>query len=190
MTEEINSKIRSTFLTRQRNFFAGCLGVMIVTNLCLGLKLVTVSEKIIMVPGISRDISVDGGMVSSSYLEETALLFASALLDLTPNTVEAKRDIILRHTSKRSFESIKSLQDYFAAAVINHKKFELSSFVTPLKLHVDNKKLEVIFEGVLSSVFGKRGFEERNVKYKMGFDYIAGHLKLKEFVELVASKKS
>jgi hypothetical protein len=30
----------------------------------------------------------------------------------------------------------------------------------------------------------KRGFEEREVRYKLSFDYVAGHLQLKEFVEL------
>ena len=53
-----------------------------------------------MVPGISKEMTIDGDNVSQSYLEETALLFISALLDLTPTTIEAKKDIIFKYASK------------------------------------------------------------------------------------------
>lgn len=184
MEADIQIQIRNEYLVRQRNFFAGCLALTIATGFLLSSKLATTSEKVIMVPGISREMIVDGDNISQSYLEETALLFISALLDLTPDTVEAKRDIILKYASKRSAKSLKSLQEYFAESATNHKKFQLSTFFAPKKLHVDSQNLQVIIEGFLSTTFGKRGFEEKEVKYKLSFDYVGGHLQLKEFVQL------
>lgn len=184
MEENIQVQIENKSIIRQRNFFAGCLALAIGSCFLLSGKLASTSEKILMVPGISKEMVIDGDKVSQNYLEETALLFISALLDLTPNTIEAKKEIILKYASKRSPESLKSLQDYFAQASNNLKKFQLSTFFSPKKLYVDSKTLEVIAEGLLSSTFGKRGFEERAVKYKLSFDYVAGHLQLKEFNEL------
>ncbi len=184
MEENIQVQIENKSIIRQRNFFAGCLALAIGSCFLLSGKLASTSEKILMVPGISKEMVIDGDKVSQNYLEETALLFISALLDLTPNTIEAKKEIILKYASKRSSESLKSLQDYFAQASNNLKKFQLSTFFSPKKLYVDSKTLEVIAEGLLSSTFGKRGFEERAVKYKLSFDYVAGHLQLKEFNEL------
>jgi hypothetical protein len=184
MKENVQMQIQNVAIIRQRNFFAGCMALALGSCFLLSGKLAATSEKLHMVPGISQEMTIDGDNVSQSYLEETALLFISALLDLTPNTVDAKKDIIFKYASKRSPESLKSLQEYFAEASSNHKKFQLSTFFAPKKLYVDSKKLEVIAEGSLSSTFGKRGFEEREVRYKLSFDYVAGHLQLKEFVEL------
>lgn len=184
MKENIQVQIGNESIIRQRNFFAGCLALAVGSCFLLSGKLASTSEKILMVPGISKEMIIDGDKVSQNYLEETALLFISALLDLTPTTIEAKKEIILKYASKRSPESLKSLQDYFAQASNNLKKFQLSTFFAPKKLYVDNKTLEVIAEGLLSTTFGKRGFEEREVKYRLSFDYVAGHLQLKEFNEL------
>jgi len=159
MKENVQMQIQSELITRQRNFFAGCLALALGSSFLLSIKLASTSEKIFMVPGISKEMLIDGDNVSQSYLEETSLLFISALLDLTPTTIDAKKDIILKYSSKRSPESLKSLQEYFASASNNIKKFQLSTFFAPKKLYVDSKKLEVIAEGSLSSTFGKRGFD-------------------------------
>jgi conjugal transfer pilus assembly protein TraE len=184
MNQEIESKIQFTALTRQRNFFAGCLGLCIIANFFLSGKIAASDERIIMIPGITKQMIVEGNKVSSSYLEETALLYISALLDLTPSTIEAKKEMVLKHVSKRSANSLRSLQEYFAEKANDHKKFQLSSFFAPKKLHINSKEMQVIVEGILTSTFGKRGFEERAVKYRINFDYVAGYLQLKEFVEL------
>jgi type IV conjugative transfer system protein TraE len=171
-------------IMRQRNFFAGCMGLMIIANFLLVGRLSSTSEKIIMVPGITKDLTVEGSVVSMSYLEETALLFASALLDLTADTIDFKKNTILKHASSRSEKSLKSLQQYFAVKEEEHKKFKLSTSFTPKQMHVDSKNLQVVMEGVLTSTFGKRGWDQSNVKYLLSFDYIAGHLRLKEFAQI------
>jgi type IV conjugative transfer system protein TraE len=184
MIENIQIQMKSRLIKRQRNFFAGALGLMLITVFLLSARLSATTEKIVMVPGISKEMSVSGSDVSQSYLEETALLFISALLDLTPTTVSTKRDVILKYASKRSPESLKSLREYFAASEIEHKKFQLSTFFAPKKLHVDSKNLQVIVDGMLSTTFGKRGFEEKEVKYRLSFDYVGGYLQLREFTQI------
>lgn len=185
MQLEIDIHKQNISITRQRNFFAGCMGLAVITSFLLAGKLSTTSEKVIMVPGITKELSVEGANVSGSYLEETALLFTSALLDLTKDTVEHKKNIILKHVSTRSEDSLKSLQQYFAKKEEEHKKFQLSTFFAPKQIHVDSKNLQVVIEGLLTSTFGKRGFEQNNVKYLLMFDYVAGHLKLREFARIV-----
>ncbi|PCI01060.1 MAG: hypothetical protein COB76_02155 [Alphaproteobacteria bacterium] len=181
MQINIEAHKENIYITRQRNFFAGCMGLAIIANFLLVGKISSTTERVIMVPGITKDLIVEGSIVSQSYLEETALLFASALLDLTSDTINAKKNIILKHVSTRSENSLKSLQEYFALKSDEHKKFQISTFFAPKKMQVDTKNLQVIIDGMLTSTFGKRGFEQENVKYLLAFDYIGGHLKLKEF---------
>ena len=132
---------------------------------------------------------IEGGKVSQSYLEESAVLYASCLLDLTTDTIPAKRTMILKHASLRSKKNIKALQEYFAIKEEEHKKFGLMTFFAPKKLQVDTKTLQVIIEGRLTSTFGKKGIEEENVKYLMSFDFVGGFLKIKEFSRLLPEAK-
>lgn len=184
MLEEYQKNCETEASKMQRNFFVGLVTISLLTNFCLAIKLASISEKIIMVPGIAKELVIEGEKVSKNYLEETSLLFISALLDLTPSTIDAKREIIVKNASRRSADAIKQLQNYFAKSSIEHKKFGLSTFFTPKKLIVDTKNLQVIVEGRLTSTFGKKGFNENEVKYRLSFDYVAGHLQIKEFVKL------
>ena len=188
---EVNTedKFQNTSIMRQRNFFAGCTLLAVIANFLLVVKISSTTERIIMVPGITKDLAVEGSVVSQSYLEETALLFVSALLDLTADTISLKKNIILKNTSTRSEQSLKSLQSYFAGREDEHKKFGLSTFFAPKQIQVDAKNLQVVIEGVLTSTFGKRGFEQNTLKYLLSFDYIGGHLKLKEFTQVKPKTK-
>jgi len=88
---DIQEQERNIYLTRQRNFFAGISGLAVLSAFLAVGKLALVEEKIIMVPGIAREMIIEGSRVSQSYLEESAVLYASCLLDLTADTVSAKR---------------------------------------------------------------------------------------------------
>ena len=188
---EVNTedRLQNISIIRQRNFFAGCTLLVVIANFLLAAKISSTTERIIMVPGITKDLAVEGSIVSQNYLEETALLFASALLDLTADTIDAKKNIILKHASTRSEQSLKSLQSYFASREDEHKKFGLSTFFAPKQIQVDSKNLQVVIEGLLTSTFGKRGFEQNTLKYLLSFDYVGGHLKLKEFTQVKPKAK-
>ena len=102
---EVNTedRLQNISIIRQRNFFAGCTLLAVISNFLLVVKISSTTERIIMVPGITKDLSVEGSIVSESYLEETALLFASALLDLTADTISLKKNIILKHYNFNKF---------------------------------------------------------------------------------------
>ena len=189
MEVKTEDKFQHTSIMRQRNFFAGCTLLAVIANFLLVVKISSTTERIIMVPGITKDLAVEGSVVSQSYLEETALLFVSALLDLTADTISLKKNIILKHASAGSEQSLKSLQSYFADKEDEHKKFGLSTFFAPKQMQVDSKNLQVVIEGVLTSTFGKRGFEQNTLKYLLSFDYVGGHLKLKEFTQVKPKTK-
>ena len=189
MEVKTEDRLQNTSIMRQRNFFAGCTLLAVIANFLLVVKISSTTERIIMVPGITKDLAVEGSVVSQSYLEETALLFVSALLDLTADTISLKKNIILKHASAGSEQSLKSLQSYFADKEDEHKKFGLSTFFAPKQMQVDSKNLQVVIEGVLTSTFGTRGFEQNNVKYLLSIDYVGGHLKLKEFTQVKPKTK-
>lgn len=176
-------------VARQRNLFLIVSGALLIGNLFLSLKIFSLQEKIIMVPGISSEMSITDGKVSRSYLEESSLLFLSALLDLTPDTVAIKRDMVLKYALKSNAEEIQKIRDYFVMAEEEHQKFSMSTYFTPTKLDLNPKSLEVIAQGKLSSSFGRKGYESREASFYLKFELVAGHLRLKEFYELNVKEK-
>lgn len=169
---------------RQRNLFLVVFCVALLGNLLLIVKIFSMEEKVVMVPGISREMSITNSQVSSSYLEESSLLFLSALLDLTPDTVLHKRDMVLKYALGKNSTELQKLRDYFVRAEEDHKKFAMSTYFTPKNLELNTKNLQVIAHGRLSSSFGKKGYESKETSYYLSFKMVAGHLRLKEFYEL------
>ena len=86
-------------------------------------------------------------------------------------------------------KELQEIKDYFSKAETEHIKFTMSTYFTPIKLDLFTKELKVIAEGKLTSSFGKKGYESRDAKYYLGFELVAGHLKLKEFYEIELPKK-
>lgn len=177
-------------VTKQRNLFL-CFALLLgLSNLMLSFKLSNMEERIIMVPGIREEMSIVGSSVSESYLEESALLFLSCLLDLTPDIIEHKRDLVLKYTSHSDPKWIANIKEYFNSAIEQHKKFKLSTYFTPKRMSIDTKNMQVVAHGILNSSFGKAGYESKQIGYLLEFELVGGHLKLRQFKALLDNDDS
>ncbi len=171
-------------VARQRNVFLVLSMLLLVSLILVTLKLLSVSERVILVPGLHQEAWVSDKKVSSSYLEENAAMYLPLLLDLDPTCIAWKRDRILEHAAKSDTNSLKILSEYFANAKQNYEKFSLSTHFALKKLESDQSTLKVIAHGQLVSRFGNRGFESEPAVYGLQFEWVAGRLLLKEFVKI------
>lgn len=176
-------------LTKQRNLFLLLTLLLASSVLLLSMRLATFDQKIVLVPGISRQMSVSSNDVSSSYLEETALLFLSHLLDISASDIAHKKELVLKYTSYSDEAYSKAINDYFAVASLDYSKFDLSTHFTVKNLRIDQKNTAVIANGVLTSWYGKKGHQSRPESYKISFEYSSGLLRLKEFERLALEKE-
>jgi type IV conjugative transfer system protein TraE len=168
-------------VARQRNLFLA-LTLMLASSLVLmSLRLSLADQKIVLVPGISAEMSVSNKGVSGSYLEQMAMVFLSELLDISPADIKHKRDLVLKYTSRSDVKYSEKINEYFAKAEEDYTRFDLATHFTVKNLQVSQEELEVIANGVLTSWYGKKGHESKEVSYKIGFDYSGGQLRLKEF---------
>jgi hypothetical protein len=83
-------------VAKQRNLFVGLSILSSLSCVFLACKLVTISEKTILVPGIASQFWIDGSRVSKSYLEESTLMYLSVLLDLNTAVIEDKSKTIFQ----------------------------------------------------------------------------------------------
>jgi type IV conjugative transfer system protein TraE len=176
-------------IARQRNLFLALTLLLSASLLLLSLRLVTFDQRVVLVPGLNQEMSVSGRGVSSSYLEQMALLFLSNLLDISEVDLKHKRDLVLKYTSHSDATYSRQITEYFATAEHQYKKFDLATHFTVKNMRVNQKNLEVIASGILTSWYGKKGHETREISYQISFDYSGGFLRLKEFGAVAKDEK-
>lgn len=176
-------------IVKQRNLFLLLTISLSITSMSLAIKLVLQEERIVMVPGLATGMSVANNKVSASYLEQMSFIFLSSLLDLTANDINHKRDLILKYTSHSDEKFSKRINEYFAAALEKYQKFDLATFYTVKEMIVDEKKQEVLVHGLLTSRYGKEGFDTIKKSYKLSYELVGGVLRLKEFAAVKDEQK-
>lgn len=171
-------------VARQRNVFMLLCMLSICGCLILGIKILSSSERVILVPGLNREVWTEKGGVSASYLEEAASMYLPLLLDLDYTSIDWKRERLLSHVSRSDIAYMQALADYFARTKDKYKQFSLSTHFAVKKLETDQKELTVKAHGTLISRFGEKGFESTPAIYGLSFEWIGGKLLLQEFVKL------
>lgn len=175
-------------ITKQRNLFLLFTILLAVTSSVLSLKILMQEERIIIVPPLTSEVMISNRKVSSSYLEQMTMVFLNSLLDLSSIDVLHKRDMILKYTSNSHPSFSKRINEYFADSAEKYKNFDLVTYFTVKNMEIDETKGEVIAHGILTSRYGKRGFESTPTSYRLSFEFSGGYLRLKEFNQVVDDK--
>jgi type IV conjugative transfer system protein TraE len=155
----------------------------------MGLRMIAMEERIIMVPPLSSEVAISKSKVSSSYLEQMTMVFLNSLLDLSTCDILHKRDMILKYTSGSNPDFSRKINEYFADSADKYKKFDLVTYFTVKNMEVDESKNEVIAHGILTSRYGKRGFEANPASYRLTYEFSGGYLRLKEFQSVSEEKE-
>jgi conjugal transfer pilus assembly protein TraE len=141
-------------LTEQRNGYLVLSGGLVI--LCLVLSVLCFSlmnrEKIVLVPPqIERNFWVSGSQVSPEYLSEMTAFFAWLRLNMTADSADHQRDLLLRYTDPRYYGELKN------ALISEHDRIiaqHISMAFYPVNVKVDSKKLSAIITGDLISTIG------------------------------------
>jgi hypothetical protein len=107
------SQINNSRVVRQRNLFLTLTILLSLSLSALSIKMLGSEERIIMIPGLSSEVTISNRKVSSSYLEQMSMVFLNALLDLSESDVLHKRDLILKYTSNSDMVFVKIIINFF-----------------------------------------------------------------------------
>lgn len=176
-------------IAAQRNLFLTLTVLLAVACAALSVKIAVQEERIILVPPLASEATVSNRRVSASYLEQASMVFLGLLLDLSPSDVTYKRDAVLKYTSDSNPGFAKGINLYFAEAAEKYKNFDLATHFTVKNMEIDESKGEVTANGILTSRYGREGFESKPASYRLSFELTGGGLRLKEFYAISEGKK-
>lgn len=145
----------TTDLWSQRNRLFVLAGVLVFSNVLLGIGVLCKNEKTILVPPqITKTLWVQGGEVSQSYLEEMGLYMSKLLLDLSPTSFAYNHAVLLRYAIPEAYGSLKK---QLTKDGEQYTKLQLSTHFKPTEITANPQTLEVEVKGqLLSYVSGKQ----------------------------------
>ena len=177
-TQAITKDLKA--ILSQRNSLLAIALLMLVSNLLLSLKVFTNKKETIIMPFLDEEIRFHS-KPDRAYISMMTDLFVNQLLDISPSTIQGKKTQVLKYTDVGSFNNING---YYNDLKEHHSKFNLSTYFTIKSKEIDQASLTVLIKGVLTSKFGKEGFEEREKEYLLKFTRKGNILLLREMKEI------
>lgn len=167
--------------------------VISILSLCLLISVVSVlsvlgTERTIVVPpNISKTFWVTGTKASADYLEQMGSFIAWLILDVSPASIDWKRDMLLTYVSPDKFGALKSQQDLEAERL---KQLNASTFFLPQQVVVDEPSQGVVVRGRLRTQVNGQDTTTESKAYLAKFQYAGGRVHLETFKEIPYESKS
>lgn len=176
---------RITQLLAQRNgYMVLASGLLLLsfflTALCfdLGYR----QRTFVLPPVVEKGFWVSQSAVSSSYLTQMSLFFAALRLNVTPDSADFQRDLVLRYTDPAYYGTLKT-------ALIGERDRLVAQHITtvfyPVNYVVHPKAFTVEITGDLMTQVGTTQMPSQRITYRFSYHYSNGRLWIVHFDEVI-----
>ncbi|MBB3122178.1 type IV conjugative transfer system protein TraE [Pseudoduganella violacea] len=154
---------------------------------CLSVALLTVyqtlgTQRIVVTPPtVDKPFWVSGARVSNAYLEQMGGYVAWLILDVTPASVQWKKEALLSFVEPDEAGALKIRQEVEAERL---KKLNASTYFLLQQLEPDEEKQTVLLSGRLRTYVNGQETSVTPKRYLAQFSYRGGRSHLKAFKEV------
>ena len=152
-----------------------------VISLVVILNLLGSVRTLVVPPSINKSFWVERDRVSSEYLEQMGAFVAWLILDVTPSSVDWKREILLGYVSPDQHGAIKTRQELEAARL---KRMNASTVFMPQQLVPSEDAQAVTVRGRLRTLVNGQETSNDLKAYLVEFGYAGGRMHVKGFKEV------
>jgi len=179
---KLNSDLKEM---RRRNrglgLTVGGLVAALLTCLVIILNLIGTERTIVVPPSIDKTFWVTKDRVSREYLEQMGSFVAWLILDVTPASIDWKKDILLNYVAPDRYGAMKSRQEIEAERL---KRINASTFFLPQQLVANEDNQTVVIRGRLRTQVNGQDTATETKAYLAEFQYVGGRMHLKAFKEI------
>lgn len=155
------------------------LGLLIC--LVIILNVVGMERTIVVPPTIDKSFWVTRERVSREYLEQMGSFVAWLILDVTPASIDWKKDILLNYVAPDQHGAMQSRQEIEAERL---RRINASTFFLPQQLVPNEDKQTVAIRGRLRTQVNGQETATETRAYLAEFQYAGGRMHLKSFKEM------
>lgn len=179
-------KALKRLLRGQRLAMGGMIGSLLIALLII-YELIGAQRVIVTPPQVSQPFWVSGKHVDASYLEQMGGYVAWLILDVTPGTINWKKDTLLTFVEPEEYGKLKIKQEVEAERL---KKLNASTYFLLQQLEPDQEKQKVLLTGRLRTYVNGQETSVVPKQYKAEFTYRGGRTHLKTFEEVKDDPKN
>lgn len=155
---------------------AALLGCLVII-----LNLIGTQRTIVVPPSIDKTFWVTKDHASREYLEQMGSFVAWLILDVTPASIDWKKDILLNYVAPDQHGAMKSRQEIESDRL---KRINASTFFLPQQLVANEADQTVVVRGRLRTQVNGQDTATETKSYLVEFQYAGGRIHLKTFKEI------
>lgn len=159
----------------------GAMAAALVLALAVILCLLGTQRTVVVPPAIDRSFWVARDSASSAYLEQMAAFVAWLVLDVTPSSIDWKKEVLLGYVEPDQHGALKARQELEASRL---KRINASTSFAPQELRPSEANQSVVVRGHLRTLVNGQETSNDNRAYLVEFRYAGGRIHLKTFKEL------
>ncbi|WP_136415884.1 type IV conjugative transfer system protein TraE [Herbaspirillum sp. ST 5-3] len=168
---------------RNRSLGLAVAGLVFALILALAIILKQLgSERTVVVPpSIDKSFWVTKDRVSKEYLEQMGAFVGWLILDVSPESIDWKKDILLSYVTADQSGAMKTRQDLEAERL---KRMNASTFFAPKQLVPNEDTQSIVLVGRLRTQVNGQDTTTDTKSYLAEFAYLGGRVHLKTFKEI------
>ncbi len=168
---------------RNRSLGLAVAGLVFALILALAIILKQVGNErtVVVPPSIDKSFWVTKDRVSKEYLEQMGAFVGWLILDVSPDSIDWKKDILLSYVTPEQSGAMKTRQDLEAERL---KRMNASTFFAPKQLVPNEDNQSVVLVGRLRTQVNGQDTTTDTKSYLAEFAYLGGRVHLKTFKEI------
>ncbi|WP_426078224.1 type IV conjugative transfer system protein TraE [Janthinobacterium sp. PSPC3-1] len=159
----------------------GILSLCLLLALSIIYRIAGTERTIITPPSVSKTFWVEDGRGSNDYLVQMSSFVAYLMLDVTPKSIEWKKDMLLKWCLPDNAGAIKTRQELEATRL---KKLNASTYFQLQQLVPDEETQSVLLTGFLLTQVNGVKTSDVQKSYRADFIFRGGRVHLKDFKEV------
>lgn len=159
----------------------GGLIAALLACLVIILNLIGTERTIVVPPSIDKTFWVTKDRVSREYLEQMGSFIAWLILDVSPASIDWKKDILLNYVAPDQHGAMKSRQEIESERL---KRINASTSFLPQQLVTSEEQQTVVIRGRLRTQVNGQDTATETKAYLAEFQYVGGRMHLKSFKEM------
>jgi conjugal transfer pilus assembly protein TraE len=180
--DRLNTDLRALRRRNQGQALAigGLTGCMILALSIIVMLLGSV-RTVVVPPVLNKTFWVEGGRASSEYLEQMGSFIAWLVLDVTPNSIEWKKEMLLGYVDPAQHGALKSRQEVEAERL---KRINAATSFAPQQLVASEEQQSLVVRGRLRTLVN--GYETANdlKAYRIDFGHAGARMHVLGFQEV------
>ncbi|WP_284620630.1 type IV conjugative transfer system protein TraE [Aquabacterium humicola] len=171
-------------LRRRNRGLAATIGALAagqLVALAIILNLLGSQRTLVVPPSINKSFWVERDKASSEYLEQMGSFIAWLVLDVSPASIDWKKDILLGYVEPAQHGELKTRQELEASRL---KRINASTAFMPQQLVPSEEAQSVVVRGRLRTLVNGLETANDSKAYLLEFSYAGARMHLKTFKEI------